>query len=145
MYSRSRCLHYEEISVCSDKADQCGDSSSSCLLKIAREFLQDCRADHERVEFRFRDVHRARFIRSALLSSFRNERDVEFWALNGADAEYRNPRKRTGRKGCWDGKEGGWEGQENAAFQYWRQPATLPQRRDVSRLVSGTLIPPAGS
>lgn len=33
---------------------------------------------------------------------------------------------------------------KDAAFQYWRQPATLPERRDVSYLVSGTLMPSAG-
>jgi len=38
--------------------------------------------------------------------------------MEQADAEHRNPRKKAGQKGCWDGKEGGWEGEENAAFQY---------------------------
>lgn len=47
-----------------------------------------------------------------------------------------------GEAGVTKGARGG---RVDAAFQYWRQPATLPKRRDVSRLVSGTLMPPAGS
>lgn len=143
---RSYSINITGQSICSDNTRQRRESSDFKDRTKPLNFFKVASRE-SKICFRAR-MFFERFIFSTSLSCFRDrsERHVEFRALNGTGGcGARNP-GRTGRKGCRGGEESKREdGRANAAFQYWRQPATLPQRRDVSRLVSGTLIPPAGS
>lgn len=121
-------------------------------FRISRQTVkyQGYRPDYEggRVSLSGMDVHRdpsslrrrspTSGIGASASSSF------ELW-MEQADVEHPQSREKEqgGRAaGVTKGDRGG---RVNAAFQYWRQPVTLPERRDVSRLVSGTLMPPPGS